>query len=112
MGDDWHIPSKSDYEELINNTDITVVNEYKGTPAIGWLFTSKTNGKELFMPSTGYIAGSTLICEGVTDTSIGWTADLGDQYPYTSYVFGYVTDHSIVASGDRSMGMPVRAIKN
>lgn len=58
-GSTWRIPSISEFNELCsdNNTTktITTINNVAGL-----LFTSKKNGKTIFMPQSGVYAGSTL----------------------------------------------------
>ncbi|MBQ7424154.1 MAG: hypothetical protein IJV19_05385 [Prevotella sp.] len=53
-GDKWHMPTIEQVEELIRNTTqewITISDVY------GAKFTSKTNGKSIFLPAAGYGEG-------------------------------------------------------
>lgn len=49
----WRTPTKEDLEELIANTDSEWVVGYNGTNVNGRLFTSKVNGKTIFVPAAG-----------------------------------------------------------
>ena len=50
-GGDWRMPTKAEFEELINNTE----NEWtKQNNVAGYKFTSKTNGNSIFLPAAGY----------------------------------------------------------
>lgn len=50
-GDEWKIPTKAECEELIANTK-SVWQTYNGVN--GRMWTSKINGKSVFMPAAGY----------------------------------------------------------
>lgn len=47
MGGKWKMPTRDELEELLNNTthDVSIVNRIKGM-----MFTSNTNGNQLFIP--------------------------------------------------------------
>ena len=51
----WRMPSKSDFEELAANCTQRYTT-YNGRN--GYLFTSKINGKTIFLPATGYHQGT------------------------------------------------------
>lgn len=52
MGGDWTMPTKEQFEELINNTTYQWVTDYNGGGYNGALFTAN-NGNSLFMPARG-----------------------------------------------------------
>ena len=58
LGSEWRLPTKEDFEELIDNTKHKWVENYNDSGVDGMLFTSKTNSKELFMPETGFRYGT------------------------------------------------------
>ena len=49
-GGNWRIPTRNEFDELKENTNITVVSNYLGRGADGLLFTSKINGNSVFFP--------------------------------------------------------------
>lgn len=51
LGDNWRIPTKEDFQELIDNTttEIALINGVKGMK-----FISKNNGNYIFFPFAGY----------------------------------------------------------
>lgn len=49
-GGNWRVPSRADFAELHENTNISIVSNYLGRGADGVLFTSKNNNNELFFP--------------------------------------------------------------
>lgn len=57
MGGDWHMPTKAQCEELTANTTSTWTTQ---NGVNGMLFTSKTNGESVFIPSFGLVGGSGL----------------------------------------------------
>ena len=53
MGGNWRMPTKAEYQELIDNCDVTWTNDYNGTGVAGRVFTSKVNGNSVFFPTAG-----------------------------------------------------------
>jgi len=49
-GGNWRIPTRNDFDELQENTNITIVSNYLNRGADGLLFTSKTNSNAVFFP--------------------------------------------------------------
>ena len=64
MGGNWKMPTKAECKELIDNCDITYVNDYNGTRVVGRIFTSKVNGNSVFFPAAGYCSYSTVSVVG------------------------------------------------
>ena len=58
MGGDWRIPTKDEFQELYKNTTNEWFTNYNGTGVRGMKFTSKTNGKSIFFPASGFAAGT------------------------------------------------------
>lgn len=56
MGGDWHMPTKAQYEELLNTQYVTNewVENYNDSGVNGCLFTSVSNGNTIFIPATGF----------------------------------------------------------
>lgn len=59
-GDDWCTPSEAQLKELRNECNWTWQESYKGTGVKGYLVTSKSNSKSIFLPVTGYYNNTTL----------------------------------------------------
>ena len=53
MGEGWRMPTKAECQELIDNCDVTLTNDYNETGVAGRVFTSKVNGKSVFFPAAG-----------------------------------------------------------
>ena len=54
LGGNWRMPTKAEYQELLDNCDVAWVSSYKGKGVAGKLFASKTNGNSVFFPAAGY----------------------------------------------------------
>lgn len=76
LGGTWHIPTQSDFGELISNTSCSYVSDYKSTDVEGFLLTSTVPGytdKSVFFPLAGFADGMSLtIIEG---SNSYWTAE-------------------------------------
>ncbi|MBQ8865452.1 MAG: Ig-like domain-containing protein [Bacteroidaceae bacterium] len=73
-GTDWQMPSKEQFDELINGSNTTttwaIMNGVKG-----WKITSKSNGNSIFLPAAGYRDGTR-------------RSDVNSPYYWTCSLFG------------------------
>ena len=53
MGGNWRMPTKTEFQELIDNCNVVWTNDYNGTGIKGRTFTSKVNGNSVFFPAAG-----------------------------------------------------------
>ena len=54
MGGNWRMPTKAEFQELIDGTDNQWVTNHNGTGVNGWKFTHKTDtSKYIFIPASG-----------------------------------------------------------
>ena len=96
-GSRWEIPTKEQFEELINKTDVTVGG--------GITFTSKTNGKSITLPpmpsnnSRGYYWTRSL---NTDDSRYAWT-----YWYYT----GTDNDKAHLSVYERSIGYAIRPVR-
>jgi uncharacterized protein (TIGR02145 family) len=105
LGGKWRMPTKTDFEELINYTQ----NEWTTYNGInGWMFTSKTNSDNwIFLPAAGY-----------RETSLGsagtigryWSSSLNTDYPDFAYKLFLDSSDVRVTSFDRFFGLPIRPV--
>ena len=54
LGGNWRMPTKAEFQELIDNCNVVWTADYGGTGVAGYVFTSKTNGNSVFFPAAGY----------------------------------------------------------
>ena len=110
MGDEWRMPTSSDFSELSRNTTKEWVTDYNGSSMNGWKFISKTNGNSIFIPASGSRSESETHGRG----SYGnyWTSSLDSSYSY--YGFGlYFSSNNIEPPYDqfRFIGQSVRGVR-
>lgn len=104
-GGDWHMPTKTQMEELVANTTYQWIEDYQGSGVNGGLFTA-TNGNSIFFPANGY-------------WEIGSQYDVGDygnywgSSPYSSssaYFLGFSDNNLSVYDDLRNLGFSVRPV--
>ena len=100
-GSNWRTPTKSDWEELMQNTTSTYTTQ---NGVHGWLF-SAPNGHTLFLLEAGYYNeyGKYL------DSGQYWSSSLYLDNPKYAWKFGFHSGCS-VDEGYRSNGYPIRPV--
>ena len=53
LGGNWRMPTKAEYQELLDNCDDSWTDNYNGTGVAGRVFTSKVNENSVFFPAAG-----------------------------------------------------------
>lgn len=104
-GEDWCMPTKTQWEELYNNTTNTWTT-WNGVN--GFLF-SASNGNGFFLPAAGQ-----RFEDGLYNTdSIGlyWSSSLNVDRPWQALPFKIISGSCIVGSGSRFGGMTVRPVR-
>ena len=106
-GTPWHIPTKEDWIELINNTT-HVWTTRNGVN--GYLFTA-SNGNHLFLPASGVCNGSNHPNTG----SVGqyWSKSLRTDHPSSAWYFDFDLDNcnNMGTSQSRYIGLSVRPVR-
>ena len=104
MGGSWRMPSKEEYNELLNNTTNTwtTINGVNGR-----LFTGN-NGNTLFLPASG-------LCSWGSVGSIGsggyyWSSSLYESSPYNARYLNFGSDFISVYHTNRCGGRAVRGV--
>ena len=106
-GDEWRMPTKEEWEELLDNTTVTWTQQ---NGVNGRLFTGN-NGNSLFLPAAGYRGSSELYDVG--SDGYYWSSLLDTFYPiwaYTFYFDSYYYD--VDYSSYRDFGRSVRAVRS
>ncbi len=105
----FSIPTKAQFEELIENTIKEKQTDFNGVNGLnGLLYTSKINGNYIFFPSTGNYDGSSQKEKNLVTL---WTANM-PTIEYNSYyaTYFYGNSTSPFASNARFCGYPVRPV--
>lgn len=101
----WRMPSKEQFEELLENTTsrwVTVNGKY------GRLFTA-SNGNSIYLPAAGDRYGTSLYFAG--SLSYYWSSSLETDYPNLAYILYFGSGGVNVNNNDRYYGLTVRPVR-
>ena len=101
LGGEWRMPTKSDWQELINNCSWTTTTS---NGINGVLATSKITGATLFFPFSGQIDGSEIL--NMESSGYYWTSTLN---PFVSSACIGTTSPD-TGFLDRCIGIPIRPV--
>ena len=107
-GEEWQMPSKEQFKELIN-TDNTTTEWTKLNGVNGYLIKSRRNGKSIFLPATGSCIVSNLVDAGNTGTY--WSRSLTTNYTPRACNLIFNSDFSSMSESDRYIGKSVRPVR-
>ena len=109
MGSDWRMPTQTDFNELLNNTDNVWVDNFKGTGVNGWKFTSKTNKRKyIFIPAAGNCLDGSVYYVG-NDGNV-WSSSLNASYPNYAWSLNFDSGNCYVDYYSRCNGWSVRGV--
>ena len=104
-GDDWRMPTKDEFQELKNNctSEWTTVNGVNGRK-----FTSKTNGKSIFLPAAGFWVNGDFTAAG----SVGYylLSTIGYRPDYSCELW-FSSNNATWDFGNRHLGFSVRPVR-
>ena len=106
LGGNWRMPTKDEYQELIDNCNIVWTDNYNGTGVVGSIFTSKVNESSVFFPAAGYYDSSYWMERGADENC--WSASLDSSS--TAFHLDLFCGNHYVSGGWRYMGLPVRGV--
>jgi len=109
LGGKWRMPTKDEYQELIDNCTCTWTSNYNGAGVAGRVFTSKKAGytdKSIFLPAAGYGGSSGLNDAG----SYGdyWSSTFSHYYYARS--LNFYSDDVFTNTNFRDDGFSVRPV--
>lgn len=105
LGGDWHMPTRTQMQELTANTTYQWVTNYKGSGINGGTFTA-TNGSVLFIPAAGYWRSGSQYGVGGNGYYWGSSPD-GSSSACRLYFYG---GDKVVSSYGRENGYSVRGV--
>ena len=103
-GDRWHMPSKEDWEELLDNTTgtMTTLHEVNG------LLLTASNGATLFLPAAGFSTEDLVWYPGFYGSY--WTSVLDKEGPDCARGFVFTSEGGLMGTSYRFCGRSVRAV--
>ena len=107
LGGNWRMPTKAEYQELLDNCDATWVSSYMGKGVAGRLYTSKVNGNSVFFPAAGLCNYSSVYYVG--SFGLYWSASWNSSAD--AWGLGFDSGGQSVGSGySRDYGQTVRGV--
>ena len=107
MGGDWHMPTPAQIQELINTAN-TTRTWIKMDGVYGSLFTSKKNGKSIFIPAAGDAWDGSVNFSG---SSAGvWSSMLSKSNVLGGQHFYFNSNVVLLGDGHRYDGLSVRGV--
>ena len=87
MGGKWHMPTKEQFEELLDekNTASTWIYDYCIREVSGRLFRSRINDETLFIPANGFISNHQYVQNGQTCSLWTSSIDFSSVYNCTDF---------------------------
>lgn len=112
-GEDWHIPTKAQWEELISECNMQWCTSKKKT--VGVLVTSKKNGNYIFFPAYGFAENRNI--EGKDTQLYYWASDYDEETrsPYCCHSMHDVKNADAkfqLKTMPGSLGMLIRPVKD
>ena len=106
-GKQWRIPSKEQFDELINNK-YTTTQWTQQNGVYGRKITSKSNGNSIFLPATGYRSNSSLNNDG--SNGYYWTRTLSLGIPSDAWSLYFNSGNVNTDYDSRCNGLTVRPV--
>ena len=106
MGGKWRMPTKAEFQELLDKCNGVWTNNYNGTGVKGRVFTSKLNGNSVFFPAVG--SCSNLSVDNVGSNSYYWSASWrSDANAWPLY---FDSGRQVLFTNTRYYGFSVRGV--
>ena len=107
-GSGWHMPSRKEFRELIENCDVEFIL-YNGSK--GFKFTSRVlgyKGNSIFLPAAGYMSGTSIT--GYKESCHYWSSSY-EQYEHTDNATSFMGSISLSEfPRSRAYGLTVRPV--
>ena len=110
-GDNWRMPTESDWKELKNNCSWTWTNDYNGTHVAGFVVTSMVTGyanKSIFLPAAGYRTQNEV--KEVGSSGYYWSSSLMPGIPEFAMAALFGTGNSMLTYSSRCYGQSIRPV--
>ena len=105
MGSDWRMPTKAEWQELLNNT----TNEWTQVNGVNGRKFTASNGNSIFIPAAGD-------CYDGSVDSVGyhgyvWSSSLHTSSPYFAWYLHFSSGSCYMDNSGRCIGRPVRGVR-
>lgn len=111
FGENFHIPTFEQFDELIKNTTIKWVNDYNGVKNLnGRVFISNINGNEIFIPAAGIMKETNI--ESLCEEGDIWTSSLDESNNSLAWAFHFKRGSYFLSKEPRYIGYPIRPVYN
>ena len=104
-GGSWHVPTKSEFEELLKNCTRSWTTQGGHS---GYRFTSKKNGNSIFLPAAGNRHGTEF--SNVGSGGSYWSSSLDTDYPTIAWSLHFNSTNGSMNSSYRIYGFSVRPV--
>ena len=101
------MPTYDECQELIDNCNIVMTDDYNGTGVAGKVFTSRVNGKSVFFPVVGDCYDSSM--SNVGSDGFYWLASWDSDSNAWNLDFNYY-GQNLKPFGTRYYGQSIRAV--
>ena len=110
MGSDWRMPTKEEFEELLNGTTYKWITNYNGTGVNGRKFTSKTDtSKYIFIPAANRCRSGSV--GNVGGEGYVWSSSLSTSNPGGAWYLDFGSGNCSMYYGSRYGGQSVRGVR-
>ena len=106
LGGNWRMPTKAEYQELLDNCTMMWTANYSGTGVAGRVFTSKVNGNSLFFPAAGRCDDSSVSSVG----SYGYYMSASWKSSSSAFSLNFYSSNHYISSSYRFYGQSVRGV--
>lgn len=108
-GGKYRMPTATEWQELLEGTTYSWVNNYNGSGVHGELFTSKTNSNSIFIPAAGFADSGSVDFAG--SFCRVWSSSLYPDYlSHAYYLDANPGDGSLLYTGFRYWGQSLRCV--
>lgn len=111
LGKKYRIPTKDDFDELLQNTTNMWVENYNNSEVSGRLFVSKTDTtKSIFIPAAGWRQYSDVLSQ--KEMVVLWSSSLYPEQPQQAYSLGANQNLCMLTTYGRSDGNSIRPVSD
>ena len=105
----WTMPSKDDFTELFQHTDVTWETDFNGSGINGVKFSKIGDSNTyIFLPAGGEASNSSIFDRGIKAEY--WTKELDDEDHSSAYRFSKAAGSETIQSDSRYVGFLIRAV--